>query len=241
MTSHRSQRPERHPRRSSGPLEVQRVGSTIAVERLLVESGRKRQPGCGCACLEMWVESDFRDRQEPTRLHRIEDRPQRSFSIRYLAQHRHQNRSVGRRNVERTLSHVSTRMPGRRSSCWTITFERFVEVNGLSSSTNQRNHTGHGSDWRRDANRHATLTIANEPTTPNRSTQGWSCGAPLNGYFVRERAQQCSTVAPPRAAVHAREQRGLRERQALELAARFLGMGEVVELLTERFARPEDV
>ena len=34
-----------------------------------------------------------------------------------------------------------------------------LRKNGLSNSTNQRNHTGHGSDCRRDAKRHVVKII----------------------------------------------------------------------------------
>ena len=49
-----------------------------------------------------------------------------------------------------------------------IVAARFVRVNGLSSSTNQRNQTGQGSDRRVDAKRQMIPVTKNSPTIPKR-------------------------------------------------------------------------
>ena len=62
----------------------------------------------------------------------------------------------------------STTMSGSSSKCSIIVAARFVRVNGLSSSTNQRNQTGQGSERRLDAKRHVNPASKNSPTAPKR-------------------------------------------------------------------------
>lgn len=47
-----------------------------------------------------------------------------------------------------------------------MTAALFVLVNGLSSSTNQRSHTGHGTVWLRETKRQTRATITKTETAP---------------------------------------------------------------------------
>src|SRR5690606_40683020 len=60
-------------------------------------------------------------------------------------------------------------------------------------------------------------------------------------HRLRQRPQQRSPIASPRATVHTRERRRLLLCEALERLARVRRMGVVVERLAERFAGLEDV
>src|SRR4030067_3351687 len=60
----------------------------------------------------------------------------------------------------------NTFIPGSRSRLLIIVFARLDLAKGLSSSTNQLNQTGQGSDLLLEKNRHIILIIANKIIEP---------------------------------------------------------------------------